>query len=191
LLTPHSDGSYSVSTDTQVQQREYRTFSAIEEQDEESTLGTASRSGDLADDYYLPDPRPHSAITADIPVRTGVMNVRIDTNAPAVQREYRPPFDGNVVLSNLTLNVAPSSLCVIVGMTGSGKSTLLQGGLLGECTHITGRSEMEGRVSYVSQSAWIQNATLRDNILFGSPFNKERFDSNLSRFYIYILHFLF
>ena len=35
---------------------------------------------------------------------------------------------------------------------------------------------MYGIVSYVSQSAWIQNKSLRDNILFGSKFDQERYD---------------
>lgn len=83
-------------------------------------------------------------------------------------------FDGVIVLENLNLKVAPRSLNVVVGVTGAGKSTLLQGGLLGECRHICGDTTLTGSVSYVSQSAWIQHATLRDNVLFGLPFEKER-----------------
>jgi ABC-type multidrug transport system fused ATPase/permease subunit len=30
-------------------------------------------------------------------------------------------------------------------------------------------------VAYVSQQAWIQNLTLRDNILFGSPYDEQRY----------------
>ncbi|MGH0168853.1 UNVERIFIED_CONTAM: hypothetical protein FKN15_055569 [Acipenser sinensis] len=36
-----------------------------------------------------------------------------------------------------------------------------------------------GSVAYVSQQAWIQNATLRDNILFGKPYNAEKYSSIL------------
>ena len=31
------------------------------------------------------------------------------------------------------------------------------------------------KAAYVSQQAWIQNATVRDNILFGSRYNKKRY----------------
>ena len=31
-------------------------------------------------------------------------------------------------------------------------------------------------MSYAAQQAWIQNATVRDNILFGKPYNKEFYD---------------
>jgi ABC-type transport system involved in cytochrome bd biosynthesis fused ATPase/permease subunit len=33
----------------------------------------------------------------------------------------------------------------------------------------------QGSIAYVSQQAWIQNLTLRDNILFGSPYDEERY----------------
>lgn len=33
----------------------------------------------------------------------------------------------------------------------------------------------QGSLAFVPQQAWIQNATLRDNVLFGSPFEEERF----------------
>lgn len=33
----------------------------------------------------------------------------------------------------------------------------------------------KGSVAYVPQQAWIQNATLRDNILFGEPYNEQRY----------------
>lgn len=30
-------------------------------------------------------------------------------------------------------------------------------------------------MAYVPQQAWIQNATLRDNILFGNPYNEQKY----------------
>lgn len=36
-------------------------------------------------------------------------------------------------------------------------------------------SSPQGSVAYVPQQAWIQNATLRDNILFGRPFNEQKY----------------
>lgn len=34
---------------------------------------------------------------------------------------------------------------------------------------------LQGSVAYVPQQAWIQNATLRDNILFGRPYNEQKY----------------
>lgn len=36
-------------------------------------------------------------------------------------------------------------------------------------------SPPQGSVAYVPQQAWIQNATLRDNILFGEPYNEQKY----------------
>jgi len=35
---------------------------------------------------------------------------------------------------------------------------------------------MQGSVAYVAQQAWIQNATVRDNILFGKAFDEQRYN---------------
>jgi ABC-type multidrug transport system fused ATPase/permease subunit len=34
-----------------------------------------------------------------------------------------------------------------------------------------------GTLAYVSQSSWIQSGTVRDNILFGKPMNKTRYEN--------------
>jgi ABC-type transport system involved in cytochrome bd biosynthesis fused ATPase/permease subunit len=81
-----------------------------------------------------------------------------------------------VVLENTTFTIPRGALAVVVGVTGSGKSSLLQAALLGEGLHVAGTAAVGGRISYASQSAWIQNATLRDNVLFGTPYDKERYD---------------
>jgi len=38
---------------------------------------------------------------------------------------------------------------------------------------------VQGSVAYVAQQAWIQNATVRDNILFGKPFDEQRYNGIL------------
>lgn len=38
---------------------------------------------------------------------------------------------------------------------------------------------MYGSVAYVSQNAWIQSGTIRENILFGKPFDKERYKKSV------------
>jgi ABC-type multidrug transport system fused ATPase/permease subunit len=81
-----------------------------------------------------------------------------------------------VVLENTTFTIPRGALAVVVGVTGSGKSSLLQAALLGEGLHVAGTAAVGGRISYASQSAWIQNATLRDNVLFGTPYDQERYD---------------
>ncbi|KAJ7390655.1 Multidrug resistance-associated protein 1 [Desmophyllum pertusum] len=57
------------------------------------------------------------------------------------------------VLEDINMDIPIGSLVAVVGPVGSGKSSFF------------------GSVAYVPQQAWMQNATLRDNITFGKPFN--------------------
>jgi ABC-type multidrug transport system fused ATPase/permease subunit len=81
-----------------------------------------------------------------------------------------------VVLRNISLTFPPGCLVAVCGSTGAGKSTLVAG-LLGECRMLNGSVSMTGTVSYVSQTAWIQNASLRANILFGQEYEEEKYNA--------------
>ena len=54
------------------------------------------------------------------------------------------------------------ALVAVVGSVGSGKSSLLSAAL-GEMTLLEGRANFRGKVAYVPQQAWMQNATLRED----------------------------
>uniref|UniRef100_A0A8C9TPS6 ABC-type glutathione-S-conjugate transporter n=1 Tax=Scleropages formosus TaxID=113540 RepID=A0A8C9TPS6_SCLFO len=69
-------------------------------------------------------------------------------------------------LKKINLQVARGSLVAVVGHVGSGKSSLLSA-VLGETEKRSGRVSVKGSVAYVPQQAWIQNAALQDNIMFG------------------------
>jgi len=66
-------------------------------------------------------------------------------------------------------------LVAVVGQVGCGKSTLLSA-ILGETEKLHGSVFVEGSVAYVSQQAWIQNATVRENILFSRAFDSARYE---------------
>ncbi|XP_029887240.1 ATP-binding cassette sub-family C member 2 isoform X1 [Aquila chrysaetos chrysaetos] len=82
--------------------------------------------------------------------------------------------DGNAVIRDVTLDIAPGSLVAVVGAVGSGKSSLVSA-MLGEMESIKGHINIQGSLAYVPQQAWIQNATLKDNILFGSELDEARY----------------
>ncbi|XP_038214940.1 multidrug resistance-associated protein 1 isoform X1 [Zerene cesonia] len=84
--------------------------------------------------------------------------------------------DSEPVLKNINLQVPRGHLVAVVGAVGSGKSSLLAA-LLGEMNKISGRVNTNGTTAYVSQQAWIQNATLQDNILFGKPLDKSKYNN--------------
>ncbi|KAG6830884.1 hypothetical protein H0H87_006879 [Tephrocybe sp. NHM501043] len=69
---------------------------------------------------------------------------------------------------------------LIVGSTGSGKTSLLMA-LLGEMHFVPSGSgawfnlPRSGGVAYAAQESWVLNATIKDNILFGAPYDEERY----------------
>ncbi|KAK9802963.1 hypothetical protein WJX72_012534 [[Myrmecia] bisecta] len=78
-------------------------------------------------------------------------------------------------LLDIRLALAAGSLVAVVGPTGSGKSSLLAAAL-GLMQQISGDPPcIRGKVAYVPQSAFIFNATIRENILFGLPFEEDRY----------------
>jgi ABC-type multidrug transport system fused ATPase/permease subunit len=77
------------------------------------------------------------------------------------------------------MKLDPGELCAVVGKVGSGKSTLCSA-ILNETLMSNGKIRLKGKVAYASQTPWILNATLRDNILFGSPMDEERYSRVLS-----------
>ena len=82
------------------------------------------------------------------------------------------------VLQGLDLVVHQGTLCCIVGKVGSGKSSLLHA-ILGEMDVVGGTTETKGQISFAAQSAFIMNATLRDNILFGAEYDERRYNNVL------------
>ncbi|KAJ4750017.1 ABC transporter C family member 4 [Rhynchospora pubera] len=82
--------------------------------------------------------------------------------------------DSTMVLKGINVEIKRGSLAAVVGTVGSGKSSFLCC-LLGEMRKITGKVKVCGSMAYVAQSAWIQNGTIEENILFGKPMDKERY----------------
>uniref|UniRef100_A0A8D1I175 Multidrug resistance-associated protein 1 n=1 Tax=Sus scrofa TaxID=9823 RepID=A0A8D1I175_PIG len=69
-------------------------------------------------------------------------------------------------LHGITFSIPEGSLVAVVGQVGCGKSSLLSA-LLAEMDKVEGHVAIKGSVAYVPQQAWIQNVSLRENILFG------------------------
>ncbi|KAI2474051.1 ATP binding cassette (ABC) transporter subfamily C member [Diabrotica virgifera virgifera] len=78
-------------------------------------------------------------------------------------------------LQDISFQVPPGTLCAVVGPVGAGKSSLLQL-LLGELPLKHGRVQLGGEVSYSSQEPWLFQSTVRNNILFGSPYEKRWYE---------------
>ncbi|CAJ2659633.1 unnamed protein product [Trifolium pratense] len=83
-------------------------------------------------------------------------------------------------LRNINLDVRHGQKVAICGEVGSGKSTLLAT-ILGEVPNTKGTIDVYGKFAYVSQTAWIQTGTIRENILFGSEFDDQRYQETLQK----------
>jgi ABC-type multidrug transport system fused ATPase/permease subunit len=80
-------------------------------------------------------------------------------------------------LKNINFTIKEGEFVCIIGEVGSGKSSLIQA-LLNNMIQINkdeSRVIINGSISYVPQEAWIQNDTLRNNILFYLPYDANKY----------------
>ncbi|XP_033736231.1 multidrug resistance-associated protein 7-like isoform X2 [Pecten maximus] len=106
-----------------------------------------------------------------------------DTESSQSADDSRPETSqsGTLKLRNINIEIEQGQFIGVIGKVGSGKSSLLHAVLAEMCCE-------EGQVSLrdihsgfalVAQEAWIQHATIRENILFGRPFNTKKYESVL------------
>ena len=79
------------------------------------------------------------------------------------------------VYDSINLHIQRGSLVAIVGTVGAGKSSILAA-LLGEMKKAHGSISVCGSIAYVPQTAWIMNATLKENITFGREWKRTLYD---------------
>ncbi|KAI0332194.1 multidrug resistance-associated ABC transporter [Cubamyces sp. BRFM 1775] len=94
--------------------------------------------------------------------------------------------DHRFELRDITVLFPEGKLTVVTGPTASGKTALLMA-LLGELTTLEGRIVMSKNpskvdehglahtISYAAQSPWLRHQSIKDNILFGYPYDEERY----------------
>ncbi|XP_022785318.1 multidrug resistance-associated protein 4-like [Stylophora pistillata] len=78
------------------------------------------------------------------------------------------------ILQDIEFVTASKSLTLITGPVGSGKSTLLAT-IAGEITPTSGTVTSQGMIIYLPQNAWIFSGTIRDNVLFGLPYEEPKY----------------
>lgn len=104
-----------------------------------------------------------------------------ETKDPIVIKSASFAWDEQLIkptLKNVSLVVKAGEKVAVCGEVGSGKSSLLAA-ILGEIPRTDGMVHICGKIAYVSQNAWIQTGTIKDNILFGSPMDNQRYQETL------------
>ncbi|NXP68542.1 MRP1 protein, partial [Chloropsis cyanopogon] len=109
---------------------------------------------------------PDSIVRGPVKEAEGCIVVK---NATFSWAKTDPPL-----LNSINFTVPEGSLVAVVGQVGCGKSSLLSA-LLGEMDKKEGLVVVKGSVAYVPQQAWVQNATLEDNIIFGREMSESRY----------------
>ena len=77
-------------------------------------------------------------------------------------------------LQDIEFSTEPQTLTVITGPVGSGKSTLLSA-IAGEVPVAAGTISWPTSLVYVPQTPWVFSGTIRENILFGQPYNQNKY----------------
>ena len=105
--------------------------------------------------------------SADVPIDSVTHDANEIDPVVVEKGTFRWDGDGPVVLRDVDIRVKRGSLTAVVGVVGSGKSSLISA-LLGDMEKETdSRVNTLGQVAYVPQQAWMRNAKLKDNIIFG------------------------
>ncbi|KAG0192612.1 hypothetical protein DFQ28_008488 [Apophysomyces sp. BC1034] len=139
------------------------------------------------------------------PIRIGFSDATIGWKKTSLDENGNVSDHSSFVLKDVSVQFPNGELSLICGATGSGK-TLMILSLLGEAVILRGQVFfprtavadsvpdeltipsnilvkdwlLDHAVAYVSQTAWLQHASIRDNILFGLPYIKERYQATLT-----------
>lgn len=93
-----------------------------------------------------------------------------DSSTTLAEEEH--PFE----IKGLNISIRRNELVAVIGSVGSGKTSILAA-LGGDMRRTAGEVVFGASRSYCPQYAWIQNATVKENIVFGKPFVQEWYDA--------------
>ncbi|RWV92204.1 hypothetical protein GW17_00045447 [Ensete ventricosum] len=134
-----------------------------------SVLAQGKVSADRIAKYLLEDEMRADAVEI-IPRNEAKVDVEIDCGTFSWNQDSGCP-----TLENIQLKVHRGMKVAICGTVGSGKSSLLSC-ILGEIPKLGGSVKVSGSKAYVSQSPWILSGNVRENIVFGVPFDNEKYE---------------
>ncbi|GAB4844228.1 hypothetical protein Ancab_037593 [Ancistrocladus abbreviatus] len=88
------------------------------------------------------------------------------------------PNSRSPTLDEIQLKVKRGMKVAICGTVGSGKSSMLSS-ITGEMKKLSGSVKISGSKAYVPQSPWILTGNIRENILFGNPYDNAKYERTI------------
>ncbi|KAI1115856.1 P-loop containing nucleoside triphosphate hydrolase protein [Nemania sp. NC0429] len=111
---------------------------------------------------------PKKVIKPSAKVEEGAETSESKSDTDSTLAEEREPFK----LEDLNLAIGRKELIAVIGSVGSGKTSLLAA-LAGDMRRTSGEVILGASRAFCPQYAWIQNASVRQNILFGKDMDRE------------------
>ncbi|XP_038069245.1 ATP-binding cassette sub-family C member 9-like, partial [Patiria miniata] len=137
-------------------------------------------NGDIAGegtDYAALKSGPDDAEHAPRPVLPDDIAIKIESG----NFSWDPESNSSTLL-DIDVEFPAGSLTMIVGQVGMGKSSMLSA-ILGEMHTVAGSIQFNRKhrgIAYSAQRAWLLNASLRNNILFGQEFEQDKYQAVVS-----------
>lgn len=76
---------------------------------------------------------------------------------------------------SITLELKKGQRLILVSRPKSGKTSFLQS-IIGNLHVLSGSVRFGGRIGYLPQVLWSRKLSVRDNILFGEPYDRKKLD---------------
>ncbi|KAF9293611.1 hypothetical protein BGZ74_011628 [Mortierella antarctica] len=166
----------------EIDERDVLRFSSLPMDSEEPVIsiknGTFSWTGKTAETSIKNSWDPATEVNET----TGLLSTQYSSLNPSSSTSSLFSFALNAgvpTLCNIDLSVKNKQLIAVVGRIGQGKSSLLSA-IIGDMYKYQGQVQISGKIAYVPQQAWIINATLKNNILFGNEYDEDRYNLILS-----------
>ncbi|KAG0026028.1 hypothetical protein BGZ82_009689, partial [Podila clonocystis] len=166
----------------EIGERDILRFSSLPMDPEEPVIsiknGTFSWTGKTAESSIKNPWNPETEATET----TGLLSAQYSSLNPASSTSSLFSFALNAgvpTLRDIDISVKNRQLTAVVGRIGQGKSSLLSA-IIGDMYKYHGQVQISGKIAYVPQQAWIINATLKNNILFGNKYDADRYNLILS-----------
>ncbi|KAF9308629.1 Multidrug resistance-associated protein 1 [Podila horticola] len=166
----------------EIDERDILRFSSLPMNPEEPVIsiknGTFSWTGKTAETSINNSWDPATEVNET----TGLLSVQCSSlnSASSTSSLFSFALNAGVpALRDIDLSVRNKQLTAVVGRVGQGKSSLLSA-IIGDMYKCHGQVQISGKIAYVPQQAWIINATLKNNILFGNEYEDDRYKLILS-----------